>query len=541
MLLCAALFLALTGALVGPKAYATRTPAVVPASAGVRSPMAPPPRLVTTADGPGLQFAVAHIHNAGFCYGEFTISAHNLRYDSSSQPEHSFQYARTDLESAEKGGAYDHLTLRFHDHGTYRFVLTDGSAHFTRASARDSAPLYQAIQNFAAVLATLQAGPAPVPAAEVPPGAAAFLVLHRSDKEGDSGLLTITPEQIRYQSGSNPALSFTHQQPELDKVEAKKDGSVVLHFHGAADETLSFPGGPGYLLLALSDIAHYPIAPPPGAAASLSVGQADAMVRGALHHLFSGTGGNVVRLPATGVQVTEAGFNVLQEKQYATGKFAGQDDMYVPSSIAARFAAPNVYLTYGATPFGVSGAAVDYPDKHRIEAFRQAWSAPDVVFLGFTSAGYGHAFVDGFNRLVYAAYHPGQQKAAWVQFQAQADAWRTLNPKPGLSDAADRERVLAENAVAEKDPDSALEHYQAAVAAQPMWPEGWYNAGILAGEMLDYQLAIDDMQHYLTLVPGANDATAVRDKIIVWQDKLAQSDPAAAPLPAPAGVKARKQ
>jgi predicted TPR repeat methyltransferase len=79
--------------------------------------------------------------------------------------------------------------------------------------------------------------------------------------------------------------------------------------------------------------------------------------------------------------------------------------------------------------------------------------------------------------------------------------------------------VLAENAFKEQDLVGAVEHYEAAVQAYAMWPEGWFNAALLYEALGDYEYAANRMRHYLELAPDAPDARAARDKVIVWDDK----------------------
>jgi hypothetical protein len=56
----------------------------------------------------------------------------------------------------------------------------------------------------------------------------------------------------------------------------------------------------------------------------------------------------------------------------------------------------------------------------------------------------------------------------------------------------------------------------------PTWPEGNFNAALIAGELGFYADAIEHMQAYLELVPSAADAEAARDKIVIWQVKAKQ-------------------
>src|SRR6202008_3415632 len=86
-------------------------------------------------------------------------------------------------------------------------------------------------------------------------------------------------------------------------------------------------------------------------------------------------------------------------------------------------------------------------------------------------------------------------------FKEKARSWRALATKPELPEEARKHRVLAENAVQEKDLDRALAEYEAALKSYPFWPEGQFNAAMLCGEKKFYAKAIRYMQHYLDLLP----------------------------------------
>ncbi len=124
--------------------------------------------------------------------------------------------------------------------------------------------------------------------------------------------------------------------------------------------------------------------------------------------------------------------------------------------------------------------------------------------------------------ILFAAVCPlrAQDTAAWTDFQQKAAAWRALPVKPALSENVRRERVLAENAFREKQLSSAVDHYEAGLKMNPLWPEGQFNAALLYAELEDYNKAVWHMRAYLELVPDAPDAEGARDQLIIWQDKL---------------------
>jgi tetratricopeptide (TPR) repeat protein len=112
-----------------------------------------------------------------------------------------------------------------------------------------------------------------------------------------------------------------------------------------------------------------------------------------------------------------------------------------------------------------------------------------------------------------------QQK---LDFQSKAAAWRALNPKPPLAPEADKHWILAENAVKEKNLDSAEQHYEAALEIQPAWPTGWFDLAMIYAEQKNFADAADAMKHYLELTPDAPDAKDARTQMIIWEDKASK-------------------
>jgi tetratricopeptide (TPR) repeat protein len=128
---------------------------------------------------------------------------------------------------------------------------------------------------------------------------------------------------------------------------------------------------------------------------------------------------------------------------------------------------------------------------------------------------------DALNALICRAKGADAEKRAadFAAFQKQAASWHSQSPKSPLPGEADRQRILAEAAIKEKNFGKALEHYKAGLAAESLWPEGQFNAGILCGELEEYEEAADHFHRYLELVPDAPDGKMVREKMIIWEDK----------------------
>lgn len=166
-----------------------------------------------------------------------------------------------------------------------------------------------------------------------------------------------------------------------------------------------------------------------------------------------------------------------------------------------------------AMPCGKKSGAFGVSDGRR-------WLGNGLTF--WYSAQEAQEFADVLNRLASAANgnDSASQAEQFQQFKQQADQWRALAVKPAMPEDARVHKVLAENAVEEKNFDKATNEYEAALKIFPTWPEGQFNAALLSGQAQDYSEAILHMQCYLELVPDAPNAQDAKDKLIIWRDKL---------------------
>jgi hypothetical protein len=146
-----------------------------------------------------------------------------------------------------------------------------------------------------------------------------------------------------------------------------------------------------------------------------------------------------------------------------------------------------------------------------------AGSLPKNKMFNFLD-NYGHSetFATGFNVLRAFARDPNAPLRTFTQ---RAAAWRALAAKPPIPDEVRVQRMMAEEAFKANKPDDALHYYETGVQLYPTWPEGNFNAALIAGDLGYYDAAIEHMQAYLELVPDAADAQAARDKILIWQAK----------------------
>ncbi len=269
--------------------------------------------------------------------------------------------------------------------------------------------------------------------------------------------------------------------------------------------------------------------PPPGNSRTLSVPQARAMLKEAIEKRYLGTTKCCSRVlmikgcvttvlsAATDVRIRAAGFNLAapySEKLTAAHGYSNdgkvsvnfkKDQDYIE---AHRLGLPDTKPRYTCTPDPLY--QVRYlPDPEHAPA--------DGEVFYWTNAAAAEEFADAFNRLLYAAYRNEES----AEFIAAARAWRE-NPAKPLAPEADRESILAENAIKEKDLDSAVEHYERALEIQPMWPAGWFNLALIYSEQNNYADATDRMKHYLELAPDAPDAKEARVQMVIWEDKAAK-------------------
>jgi hypothetical protein len=111
-------------------------------------------------------------------------------------------------------------------------------------------------------------------------------------------------------------------------------------------------------------------------------------------------------------------------------------------------------------------------------------------------------------------------KATLDAFTQQTAAWRTAATKPALTDEVIKKRILAEDAIEHKKLQRAVGYYEAGVALDPTWAQGWYNAALIYGEQEDFFDAAFDMKHYLILLP---DAPAAKEKLLLWEAKAEEA------------------
>jgi hypothetical protein len=178
----------------------------------------------------------------------------------------------------------------------------------------------------------------------------------------------------------------------------------------------------------------------------------------------------------------------------------------LPDSIIVSYSPGGAY-TYPAWKVSYT----EYVQMHQYFWLSSTWSQTDAENVA-----------RALKILVLDARHEldGILAANFEKFKLTCQSWHSLQEKPPMPEEAQRHKLLAENAVREKDMDKATDEYMDALKIYPCWPEGQYNVASILGDTGWYTGAITHMKYYLELVPNASDAQTAGNKIIIWQDKM---------------------
>ena len=141
-------------------------------------------------------------------------------------------------------------------------------------------------------------------------------------------------------------------------------------------------------------------------------------------------------------------------------------------------------------------------------------------YLGWRTVNDAKSFVDAFQAMkYYSSKHilVDDNTAASADFQDKVKVWQTLSPKPSLPEEARRFRVLADDAVQNKEFEKAADYYEKGLAIDPMWPAGQFNAAMIYKELNFYTMAVMHMKRYLALKP--DETKKYQDEIYIWEEK----------------------
>lgn len=221
------------------------------------------------------------------------------------------------------------------------------------------------------------------------------------------------------------------------------------------------------------------------------------------------------------VPKAELGFSVKNEK----GKV-----IYVRFDPQARYSSRcsatdcNIYIEGADAKWHQFYTRNDEDHKEYAVAFGSTMQPVGSKAITVCSEYENHAACMSSAKLFVAALNAMRTRAASTpagaaDFHQQAAAWRSLATKPPLAQGVRIHRLLAEEAVSQKQLDEALNRFELGVEADPTWATGWYNAALLASELGYFADAVQYMQNYLELVPDGENAQAARDSVDIWKYK----------------------
>jgi tetratricopeptide (TPR) repeat protein len=259
--------------------------------------------------------------------------------------------------------------------------------------------------------------------------------------------------------------------------------------------------------------------PPPGNAMSLSVRRARVVLRETIKAMWAGTENVFTQSAARDISISSSGVAFIRDAVVQGHKFYDNREWWDFKGEKTDY-----FKVFGYHFEKVSQQFhyVSEYNSRQLTSYEGRGAGPECPALLWSNQADAQKFADAFNRLLYAAYHPGDEDKEFAAFTAAAKAWRENPVKPPLSAETERQRILAENAIQEKNLDDAIEHYESGVEAQPTWPAGWYNLALIYAEQKNYADAADRMKHYLELAPDAPDAKDARTQMIIWEDKAAK-------------------
>ena len=203
--------------------------------------------------------------------------------------------------------------------------------------------------------------------------------------------------------------------------------------------------------------------------------------------------------PLQNIEIYNDGFKFFTKGE--AGQLFGNPVPYA-KTISCKFSDIQTKSLLGDTYLEINGEFAFYLPREKAKQFKDA-----VISMKYHFS----------NQLIY------DDSAAFAGFQEKAKAWRVLPQKPAIPEEIRRFRVQAEDAFRNKEFDKTIDYYEKGLEVYPLWPEGYFNAALLCGEVGIYAKAICHMRRYLELSPDAKDAQAARDKMFIWEGKLGSS------------------
>lgn len=108
-----------------------------------------------------------------------------------------------------------------------------------------------------------------------------------------------------------------------------------------------------------------------------------------------------------------------------------------------------------------------------------------------------------------------------AEFQKVVANYKALSEKPTITEEQRKYIVQANSKNEKKEYKEALNFYQKVIDVNPIsYPSAYNNMALIAAQIENYVDAIYSMKKYMLLVPEAEDARAVQDKIYEWEAEI---------------------
>ncbi len=225
-----------------------------------------------------------------------------------------------------------------------------------------------------------------------------------------------------------------------------------------------------------------------------------------------------VDAPRTQMTVLQAGQMLRESLSHLWSRNNVREVKFNRHRVTFRYELPNDEF-YGSSAGQTRDQSVSFAEVNNLSVDGIDVLSNGHFMLRFDTKYAALKFVDALLTLQEAGLAPDPEEADFTAFTIEAKAWLVVTPKPEMSDEARTYKLSAEDAFKRKDFAAALKAYCDALIKFPMWPEGHYNAAVLAAEAEDFELAAQHMRRYLVLAPDAKDAAAAKDKLLLWQHK----------------------
>lgn len=235
--------------------------------------------------------------------------------------------------------------------------------------------------------------------------------------------------------------------------------------------------------------------------------------------------------PPTPVTTIGSYMTVHQARQEVRGLTAGGMLCKGTSVLDERRSITDARVDHGG--FTLDGRRFSYADITDLALVpARTTSASSFVLLGrgtalFTGGGAGgnaraRRLADALLILKAAASLEAVEQEQ-AQFDDVVRDYRAADPKPPVTEDMRRYEIQAEAAVRARQFEQAADLYDTVLQGAPWWPQGHFNRALILESLDEYDLAAEEMQRYLKLVPDAPNARAAQDKIYEWEMKVGNS------------------